>query len=414
MSDLYDLPNGWEWETLDNSTEKIIDGNYGESYPTKDEFLEDGIPFLTAAAIGVNGIIEYDKIKYISEEKQSILTKAQTTVGDVILVNRGVKNDFSNISSIIEDDYFTISNISPQLTKLKTNDRLNSKLLYYYFYSEPFLNQFKELTMGSALRFISLTKTKKIKIPLPPLSEQQRIVSKLDNLFEKIDKGVALHQKNMDEADVFMGSVLNDVFGELEEKYEKKQLGDITNVIGGGTPKRNINEYWDNGDIVWLSPTDLGLIGEIGEVSDSKDKITQLGLDKSSAKLLPIGTVLYSSRATIGKISINTVEVSTNQGFSNFVCKDDLYNRFLAYSLSKYTDDIVELSNSTTFKEVSKTNLKAFSIPKPPLNIQQKVVNYLDDVSEKIEKVKSIQKDKMDGLKALKASILDKAFRGKI
>ena len=101
----------------------------------------------------------------------------------------------------------------------------------------------------------------------------------------------------------------------LPDGWEWKKLGDITTVIGGGTPRTNIKEYWENGNIIWLSPTDLGNIGEIISINNSKTRITKLGLEKSSAKLLPIGTVLFSSRATIGKIAINEIEVSTNQGF---------------------------------------------------------------------------------------------------
>lgn len=197
---------------------------------------------------------------------------------------------------------------------------------------------------------------------------------------------------------------------ELPDGWEWKKLGDISKVIGGGTPKTNIKEYWDNGNIVWLSPTDLGEIGEIGEISDSKTKITKLGLDKSSAKLLPIGTVLYSSRATIGKISINTIEVSTNQGFSNFVCNDNLYNRYLAFCLNRFTTEITSLSNSTTFKEVSKTNLKEFKIPLPPLSEQKRIVSKLDKLFGKIDKAIALHQKNMDEADVFMGSVLNDVF----
>ena len=196
----------------------------------------------------------------------------------------------------------------------------------------------------------------------------------------------------------------------LPKGWEWKQLGDISKLIGGGTPKRNMNEYWDNGNIVWLSPTDLGKIGDIIYISDSKDKITQLGLDKSSAKLLPVGTVLYSSRATIGKIAINTIEVSTNQGFTNFICNENLNNRYLAYILSRFTPEITSLSNSTTFKEVSKTSLKKFQIPLPPLQEQQRIVTKLDTLFEKIDKVIALHQKNMDEADVFMGSVLNEVF----
>jgi len=196
----------------------------------------------------------------------------------------------------------------------------------------------------------------------------------------------------------------------LPKGWEWKQLGDISKLIGGGTPKRNMNEYWDNGNIVWLSPTDLGKIGDIIYISDSKDKITQLGLDKSSAKLLPVGTVLYSSRATIGKIAINTIEVSTNQGFTNFICNENLNNRYLAYILSRFTPEITSLSNSTTFKEVSKTSLKKFQIPLPPLQEQQRIVTKLDTLFEKIDKAIALHQKNMDEADVFMGSVLNEVF----
>jgi type I restriction enzyme, S subunit len=197
---------------------------------------------------------------------------------------------------------------------------------------------------------------------------------------------------------------------QLPNGWEWKKLGDISILIGGGTPKRNIDEYWINGDIIWLSPTDLGKIGDVNEISNSKDKINQLGLDKSSAKLLPIGTVLYSSRATIGKIAINTIEVSTNQGFTNFVCNDDLNNRYLAFCLSRFTEDITSLSNSTTFKEVSKTSLKEFKIPLPPLSEQQRIVSKLDLLFEKIDKSIALHQKNMDEADVFMGSVLNDVF----
>ena len=197
---------------------------------------------------------------------------------------------------------------------------------------------------------------------------------------------------------------------ELPNGWEWKKLGDISKLIGGGTPKRNMNEYWDNGNIVWLSPTDLGKIGDIIYISDSKDKITQLGLDKSSAKLLPIGTVLYSSRATIGKIAINTIEVSTNQGFTNFICNENLHNLYLAYILNRFTPEITLLSNSTTFKEVSKSSLKEFKVPLPALSEQTRIVLKINTLFEKIDKSIALHQKNMDEANVFIGSVLNDVF----
>lgn len=407
MSELYQLPGEWAWKKLDECSKKIIDGNYGENYPTKEEFLNDGIPFLTAAAIGVNGRIQYNKLKYISVQKQSTLLKAQSTVGDVLLVNRGVKNDFSNISSIIEDENFRVSNISPQLTKIETDNNLLPKYLYYYFYSEPFIEQFSKLTKGSALRFISLTKTKLIKIPLPPLSEQQRIVSKLDLLFEKIERSIALHQKNMDEAKAFMGSVLNDVFGELEEKYKIIKINEI--VKEGGKTISTL-EY---PNLIYFSLEDIeaqsGKILRYQTVSEAGVKGTAVKFDSEC--------VLYSKlRPYLNKVAISEEEGCSTTELIVLRPIGSLDKYFLA-SYLRSPNVVHYLHNDSMGTKMPRTNMKTFRemmVPVPPLKIQQKVVSYLDEISQKIEKIKQLQKEKTESLKALKASILDQAFRGEL
>ncbi len=196
----------------------------------------------------------------------------------------------------------------------------------------------------------------------------------------------------------------------LPDGWEWKKLGDITTVIGGGTPRTNIKEYWENGNTIWLSPTDLGNIGEIISINNSKTRITKLGLEKSSAKLLPIGTVLFSSRATIGKIAINEIEVSTNQGFTNFICKDLLLNKYLAFCLNRFTGDITDLSNSTTFKEVSKSSLKDFKIPIPSLEKQKIIVAKLDNLFAKIDKAITLHQKNIDEANVFMASVLNDVF----
>ena len=183
---------------------------------------------------------------------------------------------------------------------------------------------------------------------------------------------------------------------QLPDGWVWRKLGDVTSLVGGGTPSRNVIEYWENGNIVWLSPTDLGSIGEVCSIASSKDRITKLGLEKSSARLLPIGTVLFSSRATIGKIAINTFELTTNQGFTNFICEDSLNNQYLAYCLVNFTKEITTLSNSTTFKEVSKSALKEFEIPVPPLTEQKRIVQKLDALFERIDKAIALLQKNID------------------
>lgn len=172
------------------------------------------------------------------------------------------------------------------------------------------------------------------------------------------------------------------------KRWQTKPLEEIAELFGGSTPSRSNPEYWD-GDIYWVTPTDLPMPNEgISTVQTSKEKITQLGLDHSSATLVPRDTVLFSSRATIGKVAIAGMPLSTNQGFANLIPNSQVTSRFLAYALWFHREDIARLSGSTTFKEVSRSTLRKFHIPVPPLFEQERIVTLLDEV-DKLRKLRA-------------------------
>ncbi len=172
-----------------------------------------------------------------------------------------------------------------------------------------------------------------------------------------------------------------------EGKYKMVSLGDksLFQVESGGTPSSDIPEYWD-GNIRWATLVDLPAANLITELKDTERTISPLGLEKSSAKLLPAGTVLVSTRATIGRVAITEYETATNQGFKNIIVLDDnkISNRFVAYMMTALTDRMVSLASGGTFKEISKSNFLTLSIPLPPLAIQEQIVAELDNYQKVI------------------------------
>lgn len=155
-------------------------------------------------------------------------------------------------------------------------------------------------------------------------------------------------------------------------------LGDVAQVIGGSTPRRGVNAFWGEGHF-WATPTDLPMPGEgILDLYGTKESITDEGLRSSSTNLLPVGAVLYSTRATIGKLAVAKVPVATNQGFNSFIVGPAIQNQYLAYALQYFTPDIECLAGSTTFKEVSRSKIRAFKIPLPPPSEQRRIVEILD------------------------------------
>lgn len=198
--------------------------------------------------------------------------------------------------------------------------------------------------------------------------------------------------------------------------WEWFQLGDLCDLIGGGTPSRANSNYFD-GDIVWVTPTDIPSSTLIPEIVDSNTKITQEGLRRSSARLVPVGTVLFSSRATIGKVAIAGVPLATNQGFANFKCSEKLDNHYLAWALRFFTEDIKQLATSAVYLEISKGKLREFNIPIPfpreeirSLEIQRRIVLRLETLLTEVNSAKELQNNIQEETDILIDAVLRETF----
>ncbi|MFS8652805.1 MAG: restriction endonuclease subunit S [Caldibacillus sp.] len=196
----------------------------------------------------------------------------------------------------------------------------------------------------------------------------------------------------------------------MSEKLEwhAVTLEEIAEITGGGTPKREVHAYW-NGNIPWATPTDITNNNK-KVIEKTAEYITEEGLKNSSAKLLPAGTVLMTSRATIGYCAINTVPMATNQGFANFICKNNVYNLFLLYLLTFHKDNFEKLGSGSTFKEVAKSTLKSYRVEIPPLPEQRKIAAILSSVDEAIEKTEAIIEQTEKVKKGLMQQLLTKGI----
>ncbi len=180
-------------------------------------------------------------------------------------------------------------------------------------------------------------------------------------------------------------------------------------MIGGGTPKTGVSRYW-SGDIVWITPKDLGKL-KGNDIYDSCKKISSEGLKESSARLLPKGTVVLSSRAPIGYVSIAGVPLATNQGCRSFICDDrKIYNKFLYYYLVTKREYLDQLGGGSTFREVSGSKLKEVEIPLPPLTEQKKIVAKLEKMLAKIKEAKRLCAEARAATQSLFSAELHKIF----
>ena len=169
-------------------------------------------------------------------------------------------------------------------------------------------------------------------------------------------------------------------FPEFEGEWEECKLGDVAMVVGGGTPDTNNHKYW-NGDIQWFTPSE---IGRDKYVTNSLRTISEEGLNKSSAKLLPIGTILLSSRATVGECSINKVECTTNQGFQSLIPKEYFSKEFVFYLMQTKRKELIRKSCGSTFLEISANEVRKIKIAVPTSKEQEKISKLLALLDERI------------------------------
>lgn len=251
---------------------------------------------------------------------------------------------------------------------------------------------------------------KKLNFYLPTNMAEQK---KVGDFFSKLDCQIELEEKKLELLEQQKKGYIQKIFSqELRFKdengnnypnWEMKKLGNIANIVGGGTPSTKKSEYWD-GDINWFSPVE---IGDKEFVSTSQRRITEKGLEKSSAKVLPIGTVLFTSRAGIGKTAILSKEATTNQGFQSIVPKENDLDSYFLYSMTSILKRNAEkVGAGSTFSEVSRKQMEQIKLLIPILKEQKQIGRLFQIINRKINK----QIHKIELLKQRKKGLLQKMF----
>ena len=199
----------------------------------------------------------------------------------------------------------------------------------------------------------------------------------------------------------------------VPENWRWVRLGGITEIVGGGTPSSNVKEYYENGSISWISPADLSNYSDI-YISRGAKSITQIGLEKSSARLLPKDSVCLSTRAPIGYVAIAQNPLCTNQGFKSFLPCAAYYPEYLYWYLKGNKELLESRASGTTFLELSGSKAAQIEFPLPPLPEQQRIVDRIESLFAKLDEAKEKAQAVVDGFEDRKAVILHKAFTGEL
>jgi len=198
----------------------------------------------------------------------------------------------------------------------------------------------------------------------------------------------------------------------LPEGWRWVKLGDACRVVNGTTPKSGVQEYW-GGDIVWVTPTDLGRL-DLPYIEGSERRITNEGFESGNLEIVPVGSVVLSSRAPIGHLGIASVPLCTNQGCKSFVLGEGIDSDFLFFALKDSVSGIQQLGSGATFTEVSKTQLEKFEISLPPLPEQKRIAAILRERMDAVESTRKAAEEQLSTINALPGALLRQAFRGEL
>ncbi len=403
------IPQEWEIQNLMSITKLIKDGSHGTH-----EDVEEGIPLLSAKDIVGNKILIPSNCRKISKDDFDKIHKSYSLeLEDLLLTIVGTIGRSAIVKDVSKEYTFQRS---VAIIKLKNTGMSN--FVKSFFDSSLYQSQLKSSVNASAQGGVYLKTLSMTKIILPTLPEQQKIaeiLSSVDEHIEKLDETISeyeLLKKGMMKKLLTEGightEFKDTELGRIPKEWEVRKLGEVCDIVSGGTPKTDKIEYWENGDILWATPTDITTNGKY--ISSTAKTITKLGLQNSSARLVPSGSILMTSRATIGERSINTIEMSTNQGFKVLICKDSMYNEYIYYYIDILLPEILKNSSGSTFKEISKAKTENLLLSIPPLSEQQQIAYILSSIDERIDLYKSEKDDFMQ----VKKGLMEKLLTGKI
>jgi type I restriction enzyme S subunit len=378
----------WDKMNLSNVCAKIQDGNYGGSYPKSEEFVKEGIPFLTSKALGGDGILKEDKIDFLPLKKHQELKKAHLKLNDVLFTNRG-----SNVGSIgFTDERISHGNIGPQLTLLRSDlNIIKPHFLFQIMTSNVIKKQVSSQDSGSAMNFFGIGATSKFKFNIPTLPEQQKIASFLSAVDEKIQqltkkKALLVDYKKGGLQQLFSGQLrFKDENGKDYPDWEEKRLGEVATFLKGkGISKADLSnegvlECIRYGELYTVYGETIIEVFSRTNVSEKelilsvKDDVIIPASGETQIDIATASCVRKSNVALGGDLNIIR---SANDGV------------FLAYYLnSALKFDIARLSQGVSVVHLYSSQLKTLKIGVPKIEEQQKIATYLSRIDTKIESV---------------------------
>ena len=379
----------------------------GLSGKKAEDFGHGDAKFITYMNVFLNPVADLEMIEHVEIDSK----QKEVQVGDVFFTTSSETPEDVGMSCVLKEKH-GVTYLNSFCFGFRPTEKFDLDYLAYLLRSETTRSQIKILAQGISRFNISKNKMMDIDLQIPKLAEQ----AKIGAYFSSLDHLITLHQRKCDQMKELKKYMLIKMFPQngakvpeirfdgFTDDWEQRKLGELAEIVGGGTPSTSIDSYWD-GDIDWYAPAE---IGEQIYLESSQRKITEKGLNKSSAKILPIGTVLFTSRAGIGKTAILLKEGCTNQGFQSIVPNKEKLDSYFIFTrseeLKKYGETV---GAGSTFVEVSGKQMADMELMMPKTMLeQQKIGEYFTNLDSLI----TLHQSKCENLKNLKKYMLRNMF----
>jgi len=377
---------------------KIQTGPFGSQLHASD-YVTVGIPNIMPTNIGQRLDIRTDQIVYVDPKDIERLKKYKVVENDIVYSRRG---DVEKCAFITEQQDGWLCGTGCLRIRFSSPQVL-PKFVAYYLSTPDIKSWVLNSAVGTTMPNLNSGILTKLPLRIPEKKIQKQILNTLSSLDDKID---LLHRQNK-----ILEAMAETLFRqwfveEAEESWEVGRLGNVLSVKGGTTPSTAIAEYWD-GDVNWTTPKDLSNHQGVYMFSTER-KITKSGLTKIGSGLLPVGTVLLSSRAPIGYLAINEIPVAINQGYIAIICDKGLSNYFIYSWCKANIEEIKNSGNGSVFQEISKTTFKELPITIPAV---QKMEEFDVAIEPVFQKIKSNQVQ-IEALTQMRDSLLPKLMSG--
>lgn len=398
----FNIPEKWKWFKLN----KFVSVISGTSFKKTDQVSEgNGVRVIRGGNLRDFKIETKNDDVFVDNSLHDSDKEIQSS--DIVIVaSTGSKEVIGRAACYRGNEKIQIGAF---LRIIRPNKKEYAPYLKILFQSDYYRKHIRNCSKGTNINNIKKEYITELSIPIPPVQEQRRIVAKLEEAFAEIDRAEKAYEELQTLAGVLRGQILQEAIQgklvpqlavegvveqigaapeevpfEIPESWKWVQLKSIGQIIGGGTPKTSVADYW-NGDISWITPADLGKNTSKWILKGSKS-ITQKGLDESSAKLMPEGSIIYSSRAPIGHIAIAAHELCTNQGCKSFVPDAQfITTEWAYYMLIARTRDIQSRASGTTFKEISGKGVGETWVSLPPIAEQQRIVAKVEELLKQVD-----------------------------